>query len=377
MMRFLILGAFAVLLSGCTSTTGQPTEPRPSTAPPTVANGTIVFNRGTGTDLAVFAIGVDGGDEHQIRAVSDPAGISPDGSRFVFGALAPDGRVAAEAFDVDGSGDSLLPIADPTLQVGDLRWSPDGTRVVAQGWDDTDPSRDGLYTFSSTDGHGLVRLTAPGVASHDWPFAYSPDGSRVLFTRELKPYDHTGPMNLFVVKVDGSGLRRLNPPGTTTGLTSAPVISSASWSPDGRQVAFVASSGSFWEDQRAVFVVDTNGTNARRITPWDDTLNAVWSPDGAWIAFDTSNPIVSHDLFVVHPDGTELTPIAPTEDVLFSLGPVWSPDSRRLLFAQGPDELDNVDLWIVNVDGTGLAQVTRSPGGYGGYAWLPQDGTTS
>ena len=243
-------------------------------------------------------------------------------------------------------------------------WSPDGSRFFVGGWDDTDPSRAGLYTIGSVDGGRLVRLTHPGNPPSDHPVAYSPDGSRVLFIREKQPYDHSGPMNVFVVRKDGSGLVRLNPPGTTSWLDAQ------SWSPDGRQVAFVASRDGQYGN--AVFVVNADGTDARRITPWNVTLRADWSPDGEWIAFDMADAEpVPRDLFVVHPDGTGLTQITSNEDNKMSFAPAWSPDSETLLFVRREYSADGTDLWTVNVDGTGLFQVTHLPAEYSGYRWLP------
>jgi len=198
---------------------------------------------------------------------------------------------------------------------------------------------------------------------------YSPDGTRVLLGRDAPPYDHHGPMTLLAVGADGSGLVRLNPPGTTSGLTFS--TQSASWSPDGRQVAFVASKGAFDEDARAVFVAYADGKDAERITPWNVASIAQWSPDGTWIAFDMSQSDAPHDLFVVHPDGSDLTRVTTSEGGLFSFGPVWSPDSARLLFVRGIDKFDATDLWTVNIDGTALTQITHHPAEYGGYAWLP------
>ena len=50
--------------------------------------------------------------------------------------------------------------------------------------------------------------------------------------------------------------------------------------------------------------------------------------------------------------------------------PTGSPSS------EGPSQIqaDGVDLWTVNVDGTGLSQVTHQPAEYTGYRWLPSTG---
>jgi Tol biopolymer transport system component len=338
----------------------------------TGVKGDIVFNRVAGGELALFAIERDGSGEKRIRALEDFVTLSPDGSRFLGAVPAEDGRIAPETFEVDGSDHVVLSIADPTLQLGDVRWSPDGERILAQGWDDTDPSRTGLYTVRSADGSDVVRLTEPGDAI-DYPVTYAPDGARVLFARDAPPIDHHGSMDLMVVDADGSGLVRLNPRGTSAGLTFG--TQAASWSPDGTQVAFVASEGSFQEDPRAVFVAEADGTDVRRITPWDVTLVAQWSPDGAWIAFDSSRSDGPHDLFVVHPDGGQPTRLTSSEDGRFSFGPVWSPDGTELLFVRGQDGFDTTDLWTVHVDGTALNQVTDVPAEYGGYAWWTSSST--
>jgi hypothetical protein len=360
--------ALVLLVSAaCTATTeGSPAD-EPSAAPQ--AGETIVFNRVTPERWAVYRLDLGTGDEQEIREVEEGVGLSPDGSRFLGAWPMPDGRIGPATFAVDGSGYSPLPIDDPTLQLGYVTWSPDGTRVLAQGWDDTDPSRGGLYTFRSTDGGGLERVTDPGDPPHDYPVAYSPDGSRILFFREVKPYDHSGPMDVFVVRSDGTGAVRLNPPGITSGQEGQ------SWSPDGRHVAFVATRGLWSVDDRpsAVFVVDADGGTARRITPWSVTLRAAWSPDGDWIAYDAESPTASRDVFIVHPDGTERTNITSSDDYYWAWAPVWSPDSSGLLFVRFAPDGGDPNLWTVNVDGTDLHQVTDGPteAEYGSYRWLP------
>jgi TolB protein len=178
-------------------------------------------------------------------------------------------------------------------------------------------------------------------------------------------------MDVFAVNVDGTGLVRLNPPGTTTGLIDTPFLSGESWSPDGRQVTFVAAEGSFASGRRMAYVVNADGTDARAIASSEYT--AVWSPSGEWIALDQPH-LGSRDLFVVHPDGSGLRAITSAADGQFSFGPVWSHDGDWLLFIRGiGDAVWVMDLWIENVDGTGLVQITHDPGMYVSYGWSPSD----
>jgi TolB protein len=358
-----VLTLTLLVTGACTSTGNDASSPE---APPqhSDAGGVIVFNRLTPEAIAVYRLDLHTSTEEQIREVDDFVTLSPDGSRFFTAVPRPDGRIGPVSFDVDGSGSAMLPPPDRTLQLGAGMWSPDGSKFLVGGWDDTDPSRAGLYTIGSVHGERLVRLTDPGNPPSDHPVAYSPDGSRILFIREKPPYDHSGPMNVFVVREGGSGLVRLNPPGTTS------LLDGQSWSPDGRQVAIVASKAG--HDGNAVFVVNVDGSGAHRITPWSVTLRAEWSPDGEWIAFDKADAEpVPRDLFLVHPDGTGLTQITSHEDNKMSFAPVWSADSETLLFIRRAYSADSTDLWTVNADGTGMFQVTDLPAEYTGYRWLP------
>jgi Tol biopolymer transport system component len=366
MKRLIWVSVALAVCVACTASTDR--SPTGAASAPPRASGTVVFNRGTWPDIAVYSLDLSTDIEHKIRDVEDFVTISPDGRRFVDVAFGADGTMTPATFDIDGSGYTVVKFADPTfgMVIGSGGWSPDGTRFFGGGGYTTDPSREGLYTVRVADGDGLVRLTESGNPPADYAVAWAPDGTKVLFIREKKPYDHSGPMDVFVVRQDGSGLTRVNPPGTTSWLDAQ------SWSPNGREVAFVASRGVHPNGSNAVFVVDAGGVHARRITPWNHTLRAQWSPDGSWIAFDMaeSEP-VPRDLFVVHPDGSGLRQVTSNEDGKMSFAPVWSSDSKTLLLVRREYTEDYTDLWTVNVDGTGLFQLTHTPSEYTGYRWLP------
>ena len=135
---------------------------------------------------------------------------------------------------------------------------------------------------------------------------------------------------------NGTGLLQLNPPGLKFHGADC-CNAAADWSPDGSQVAFAA----FWKGnvgrarRTAMFVVNADGTGLRRITPFGlgARNGATWSPDGRLIAFNLrflDSP--GSQIWVVHPDGTGLRELTLPSSGYASYEPVWSPDSSRLLF---------------------------------------------
>lgn len=344
----------------------------------------IVFTRQdpstNGYDFT-FSMNLDGSGEIELVRNCCPH-VSADGSRIVGPAYFDDSSpwLFPEVLNVDGSDVTILRIPGETLNLDGGIWSPDGERIATQGFEDykEQVERNGIYTLTP-EGEDLVRVTRSGERP-DRPIAFSPDGTKILFFRPVKPVTDGGAsMSLYSVDTDGSDLRRVNPPGTTTGFpTTGP---SASWSPDGRHVAFVASREEFWEKgaPRAVFVAGADGADPQRITPWSTLFSAQWSPDGDWIAFTMPNPDFS-DVFIARPDGSDLTAVTSSADGSFSYGPVWSPDGARLLFIRGSradptrtsgQDVTSTDLWIANVDGTSQEQLTSITAEYEQYAWTP------
>jgi len=353
----------------------------PTSPPPT---STIVFSRQVaGSDYDyVFTTTPDGSHPARLlRKPSDTFRISPDGARVLFADVYPERSrwVDPGIVNLDGTERIAVPIRDATLTgLWPDAWSPDGGRFAAQGLGGSSSSSSrGIYTARTSDGGDLVRVTISPDGHHDYAIGYSEDGSRILFLRRSENVVSGGDHDLFVVNVDGTRLTQLNPPGTRI-LTSHPndalsspgaAGDSASWSPDAGRVTFVASRGD--PDRRAIFVVDVGGREPRRITAWGTIQSARWSPDGAWIAYSELRDGV-YDLFVTRPDGSETRQVTSHSDGLMSVGGVWSPDGSRLLFVRNPDGSQfNSNLWIVNVDGTDLVQVTDRPAEYWSYEWSP------
>jgi TolB protein len=113
-----------------------------------------------------------------------------------------------------------------------------------------------------------------------------------------------------------------------------------------------------------VFVIDTNGENLRRITPWGENSgdNPDWSPDGKWILFHThvDDPAQQSQYVLVHPDGTGRKQLSHFPNGTHVASASFSPDGRSVVFSNGP-EGGNIDVFTMRLDGTHIRRLTRSP----------------
>jgi Tol biopolymer transport system component len=138
------------------------------------------------------------------------------------------------------------------------------------------------------------------------------------------------------------------------------------FSPDGRRIAYTCGN---WE----ICVMNANGSDPVRVTsnPWPShaVMDEVptWSPDGTRIAFDR---LVNgrDDLYVVNVDGSGLHQL--THGV-FDEDASWSPDGSQIAF-DGIDRNGLSQIFVVNADGSGRRELTHGPGAGGQKpAWSP------
>ena len=245
------------------------------------------------------------------------AGWSPDGSRLVVPRLTADDRIASATVRRDGTRYHPLPLHDPTLNIGCTTgsWSPSGTTLTCESWDDGDADRNGMYTISSRDGRILRRVTANPLGGTDIPGSYAPNGRRLVFVRFG---DEENGVSLFIVRADGTGLHRLWAAGSQLNL-------GADWSPRGNDILF---SRHVPEDAKGtLWLVHADGSGLRQIVV-----------SGLACGGDLSDPAA-----------------------IGCHAPVWSPDGTKLAFAGGSDAA-GYNIYTVNLDGSGLTQVTRHGG---------------
>jgi Tol biopolymer transport system component len=106
-----------------------------------------------------------------------------------------------------------------------------------------------------------------------------------------------------------------------------------SWSPDGKQIAFIGSKGRGSPtagSEYDLYLMNTDGSDVHALAK--GFLHAVgvsWSPDGRWIAFSAA-PEGKRGLWLVDPTTGKMRLIA---EGAFDV-PRWSPDGQEILTVQ-------------------------------------------
>ncbi len=203
-----------------------------------------------------------------------------------------------------------------------------------------DAERDGELWYFRDGAKTPVRLTNDETV--DTHPALSPDGLSVAFASE-----RTGSRNLFVIGVDGRGLRQ---------VTSGPAVDdSPSWSPDGTRLVFSSTRDDPAGD---IYTAGVNGGAPTRLTadPAADTQPA-WGPTR--IAFTTTRFHPAGDVVTMAETGGAVRRAIP--DPGDSSEPAWSADGARLAFTtHTPDPLGDVKQ--ITVPGGEVSVVSALPG---------------
>jgi TolB protein len=239
-----------------------------------------------------------------------------------------------------------------------------------------------IYLMDPDPSHPNPRRLTDNTWGDAFP-ALSPDGKRIVFdsNRDRTADEPINTSDLFLMNSDGAEQTRL-----TSG-------SSASWSPDGKNITFHASAsgngtpirtdpGSATSDSD-IFVANVddllNGTEQPRdITnsPARIDDDPDWSPDGAHIVFTshdvTDDPRLSNtaEIYVVNADGTGAQQLTFNNEE--ERAPAWSPDGTRIVFScRIGGGSNDFEICVMNADGSGLMQLTDNAAADLTASWSP------
>lgn len=175
---------------------------------------------------------------------------------------------------------------------------------------------------------------------------FSPDGKRIVYQAEEKGTGNPF-YQIFVQDLDTGSFRRISP---GVGRTTC-----AYFRPDGKKLIYASShldpQAKRHQDGEYRQRDEDRKAGKRRRYAWD---------------FD---PYM--DIFECNPDGTDLKNLTHTKG--YDAEGSYSPDGRQIVFCSNRD--GNLELYVMNADGSGVRKLTNAPGCYNGGPFFSPDGT--
>jgi TolB protein len=210
--------------------------------------------------------------------------------------------------------------------------------------------------------------TNPIAPETPTPIVYPPAERPIIFSSYRDSTFGRFRSEIIAAKTDGSDMLNLS--------RNAANDTDPAWSPDGQYIAFASDRGGGFD----IYIMRRDGSDVRRLTndPIDDRYPR-WSPDGTKLIYQSgkdgvlTNPqstIRFTDLYVIDVDGAHVTNITNTPSVSEGWAS-WSPDGRTILYSKAGV------ITLANADGSNPRSLHAPDPGFtdDAAAWSP-DGNT-
>jgi TolB protein len=273
------------------------------------------------------------------------------GTLALFRLVPPTNNYGASIVHLDGSDETSLGFgSEPSL-------SPDGSRVVYVGPADKGPS-DGLYIIDLASGN---KIHVPGTTTGDTHPLWSPDGSKIAFTRGPSSglIGAPGPYHIMVMDITGSNSQQLTQ-GTSANYAMA-------WMPDGTRILYTLAS----RDGASLRMMNVDTGESSALTDLNYNGSPAISPDGKQVAFEEMLPLDKYGLFVSNLDGSNRKLLADGDPYVVTV-PSWSPDGHWVIASvHDPDTTKHpyAMLALIQADTCQIIPLTNLEGYV--TSWIP------
>jgi TolB protein len=172
--------------------------------------------------------------------------------------------------------------------------------------------------------------------------SFTPDGKQVVFMASLG-----GCCRIFAANVDGSNLRAIT---AGNSLDSEPKVNPKT----GAEVLF--SSGRSGPEQ--IYKMNMDGTDMERLTDGTgEASNPAWHPDGQFLAFAWTRGYMAgaFNIFVMNVARHDYQQLTHGEGK--NENPSWAPDGKHIVFMS--DRTGRPQIWTMLADGTDQRQLTN------------------
>lgn len=217
----------------------------------------------------IYVMNSDGSQPRRITdSMSDQnPEFSRDGRRIVFSRFVKSGG-RTQVFIVDSDGSHLRQLTHGGQGASEPMFSPGGSEIAFvafhkhQGFN--------IFTVRLNSSHQR-QLTHAAAGDWDDQPDFSPNGRRIVF--RCGGGDFAAAQHICIMQANGTHIRRLTPDGRLGFVAQEPA-----YSPDGRQIAFLAQVGN---DQTGLFTMRVDGSHRRTVYnlgPHQEVGGVSWQP---------------------------------------------------------------------------------------------------
>jgi len=234
--------------------------------------------------------------------------------------------------------------------------SPDGTKISFLA---TQQGKHNMFIKSTGGGKSTVQRTFRDRVDD---MTFSPDGTKIAFTDvRLDEAGNFVDSNIFMINAtEGAAVQQI----TTTQLTEL----GPQFAPDGKSIYFTKSDG-------GRFYIWNVNLESSLLTQYSEGFTPSMSADGELLIITRNNKTSRRgEIWSIHiKQGTETLILSDSKKGFSS--PQLSPDGKLIVCVgsteKTPTSPENLNIYTVRPDGTGLTQLTFHPGHDASPVWAP------